>query len=380
MKKKLQEYDRIKSKKIRYYSEKKGGTERLNSKKLDTIFNAPILPVPKVFDIVESKYDDEFVAFLEDFNSLLKTSRHIYLSFANTISAKLPVFLILYSIYDKYRCKVSIIWSKESNLVNKSIKDTGAFQSFSVRNQAMFDQTQNNIPVISGSNQEYQTFPDALVDAIRDKYYGGKIPDKIESRIAQAVIETLENVGRHAYPDEKLDLNKKWWVICSICLVGHKQEEYMYLAIFDSGQGIPLSFKDSEVFQSRVKENYPKEYSMILHGEETNTKIDAIKRFVRTAKSMIAPLRATIGDSGLIHASMMHDMTRLDDDSHGQGSVSIKDVITTDPDSKLIIFSNKGGYQYNKGAINGNEHFRMELHNELSGTLLQWSIKLNELE
>ena len=81
MKKKLQEYDRIKSRKIRYYSEKKRGTERLNSKKLDTIFNAPILVVPKVFDIVESKYNDEFVTFLEDFDNLLKqAATYIFLS------------------------------------------------------------------------------------------------------------------------------------------------------------------------------------------------------------------------------------------------------------------------------------------------------------
>lgn len=98
---------------------------------------------------------------------------------------------------------------------------------------------------------------------------------------------------------------------------------------------------------------------------------------MRTAKSMIAPLRNTIGDSGLIHASMMHDMTSLDDDSHGQGSVSIKDIVTTDADSKLIILSNSGCYQYNKGGKE--EHTRIELQNELSGTLLQWSIKLDEL-
>jgi hypothetical protein len=94
---------------------------------------------------------------------------------------------------------------------------------------------------------------------------------------------------------------------------------------------------------------------------------------------MIAPLRKTIGDAGLIYASMMHDITRLDDDSHGQGSESIKDVVTDDPHSKLFIFSNRGCYQYNKIQGNGEEHTRMELENELSGTLLQWSIKLDDL-
>jgi hypothetical protein len=393
MRKNLQDSDRELSQKVNFSS--RDGKVRtvftgrsvksFNGKKLETLFNAPILPAPKVFDIVETRYDQEFFNFLKDLEELLSKKSHIYLSFAETTIAKLPVFLLLYAIQDKYKCKVSVQWSKKSRFVNQLIKDAGCFKPAKARNNSMFDIKQKRIPVISGSNHEYQSFPDALVDAIKDKYYGGNIPDKIEARISQAVIETLENVGRHAYPDRPLDKDKKWWLICSIGHNGNTQEEYMYLAIFDSGQGIPLSFEDSKVFQNRVKKHYPMEFSQMLHGEKAdNTKLGQVTRFVRTAKAMIAPLRDTIGDSGLIHASMMHDMTSLDDENHGQGSVSIKDVVTKDPDSRLIILSNRGCYQYNKLDKKNAEveevHTRIELNNELSGTLLQWSIKLDELD
>lgn len=347
MKKKLQVHDRELAKKASFYANRIGKNHNIfkghaihsfNGKKLETIFNIPILPVPKIFDIVRTGYDQAFVDFLQDFKILLSEKKHIYLSFVNTTVTNLPVFLLLYEIQDKYNCKISVIWSKKSPFVNKLIKDSGAFSPKAERNQAMFNPKIKRIPVISGSNQEYQTFPDALVDAIRDKFYDGDIPDNIESRISQAVIETLENVGRHAYPDQPLDKDKKWWLVCSIGHNGNEKEEYMYLAIFDSGRGIPLSFEDSKVFQNRVKKHYPEEFSKLLHGEiEDNSKLGQLTKLVRTAKSMIAPLRNTIGDSGLIHASMMHDMTSLDDDSHGQGSVSIKDIVTTDADSKLII-------------------------------------------
>ncbi|MEL4410589.1 hypothetical protein [Shewanella algae] len=391
MKKKLQDRDRELSKKLNSTSHIRGtasnrvvgsgnGFTSLNGKKLQTLFKSPVLPAPQNFDILSTKYGSEFVGFLRDFEALLEEKTHIYLSFTETTHARLPMFLLLYAIHDKYKCKISIIWSKESSFVNKVIKKSGAFKSAKERNQAMYDAEQKHIPVISGSNKEFQTFPDALVDAIRDKYYNGDMPPNIEARISQAVIETLENVGRHAYPECPLDEDKKWWLICSLGTNGSQNDKYMYLAIFDAGRGIPLSFGDSKVFQARVKTNYPDEYSKLIHGERVdNSKQGQLIRFVRTAKAMIAPLRKTIGDSGLIYASMMHDITRLDDDSHGQGSESIKDVVTDDPHSKLFIFSNRGCYQYNKIQDNGEEHTRMELENELSGTLLQWSIKLDDL-
>lgn len=393
MKKKLQDKDRELSKRVNYTPGLRGNSHTIftgndfisfNGKMLKTLFKSPVLTVPVNFDILSTNYGDEFVGFLQDFEALLSKKAHIYLSFSETIEAKLPMFLLLYAIHDKYNCKISIIWSRKSGFVNKMIRNSGSFKCASERNQAMFDTGQEHIPVISGSNQEFQTFPDALVDAIKDKYYHGDMPDNIEARISQAVIETLENVGRHAYPESPLDKDKKWWLICSIGTNGNTNDEYMYLAIFDAGRGIPLSFGDSTVFQARVKKNYPKEFSELLHGKQSeSSKKDHIRRFLRTAKAMITPLRSTIGDSGLIHASMMHDITRLDDENHGQGSKSIKDVVTDDVHSKLFIFSNRGCYQYNK--VKGDaesckeEHNRMELKNELSGTLLQWSIRLNDL-
>ncbi|MGF1719484.1 hypothetical protein L4D20_05470 [Vibrio kyushuensis] len=384
MKKMLQDFDRIHTKKAVKRSIRKtivfegSGDATFGHRSFQTLFGKPILDVPITLDFVKTRMDDRLTEFLGDLEFLFSHYPHIYLSFERTKEVRLPMLLTIYAIQDKYNGKISTIWSKESKFVNWSIIDSGSFAPAKLRTATLFDNEHSFIPVISGSNEQFLDLSDDLVDAIRDKYYKGCMPANIESRISQAIIETLENVGRHAYPDEPLDENQKWWLICSLSAPGKDDERLMYLAIYDSGRGIPLSFPDSKVFQNRVKINYPEEFDQLVHGEQVDqSKSGTITKLVRNMKTLITPLRDTIGDSGLIHASMMHDMTRLDDDNHGQGSVSIKDVVTDDPHSNLIILSNKGCYQYNKGSEK--EHMRFELQNELSGTLVQWSIKLDEL-
>ncbi len=389
MKKKLQQSDKEFSHSRRYLSSLEKGTKKkhvfkgsgstiIEQMSLNTLFGKPILGVPTIMNFVATKLDDVSAKFLADLDTVLSHYKHIYLSFVNTKDVKLPMLLTIYAVQEKHNAKISIIWSKESGWVNRLLSESGRFSSAMYRDECLFDSEVPYIPVISGSNQEFLDLSDHLVDAINDKYYGGCMPDNIESRISQAIIETLENVGRHAYPHDPDEMNKKWWLICSVSQPRQKDERLMYLAIYDSGRGIPLSFEDSKVFQHRVRQHYPNEYNQLIHGtEEDGSKAGRVRQFVRTMNAMISPLRESIGDSGLIYASMMHDMTRLDDPNHGQGSVSIKDVVTDDKDSNLIIISNKGCYQYNKGSEE--EHIMFELQNELPGTLLQWSIKLDEL-
>ncbi|PME66077.1 hypothetical protein FCV63_07690 [Vibrio lentus] len=387
MKRNLQQSDREHSKRWMSSIKKTGkkrhsfggsGSTVIEQMSLKTLFGKPIIDVPSIFNFVATHLDDITVDLLSKLDTVLEHYSHIYLSFENTKEIKLPMLLTLYAIQDKHDAKITVIWSK-SRLVNRTIMSAGSFTSRHKRREDLFDNNVSFIPVVSGSNQEFDNLSDDLVDAINDKYYCGNMPANIESRISQAIIETIENVGRHAYPGEPDDSDKKWWLICSVSEpVNGKDERLMYLAIYDSGRGIPLSLEDSAVFQHRVKKHYPEEYNQLIHGTESdNTKTGRIGQFVRSINAMVKPLRESIGDSGLIYASMMHDMTSLDDENHGQGSVSIKNVVTDDPDSNLIIISNRGCYQYNKGS--DEEYVMFELQNELSGTLLQWSIKLNEL-
>ncbi|MEZ8193999.1 hypothetical protein [Vibrio cortegadensis] len=355
----------------------KGSIDTFNTRKLDTLFGVPIFPAPSDLDLSGSGFTNELKVFFEELEALLSTNNHIYLSFEHTSNAKLPMFLLIVALQEKHGSKITPILSR-SSWVNKLIEATGSFISATQRKKAMFDNNVSRIPIISGSNLEFENLADDLVDAISAKYYDNEIPPHIEARISQAIIETLENVGRHAYPCEKDDKNKKWWLICSIGQTHKDSDDYMFLAIYDEGRGIPHSFEDSKVFQNRVKKHYPKEYQALILGEDLNSdKTNAIQGLVRNIASRVRSLRKTIGDSGMIYASMMHEMTRIDDESHGQGSVSIKDVITNDPESKLIIFSNKGCYQFNRG--HAKEDTIIEYENELSGSLLQWSIKLDEL-
>jgi len=390
MKRKLQQLDKKYADSRRYLSFLKkrpknkhvfkgSGCTTIEKMSLKTLFGKPILDVPIIMNFVTTKLDDTLIKFLRDLEAVLKEKPHIYLSFENTQEVRLPMLLTIYAIQEKHRAKISIIWSKRSRLVNRLLSKSGSFTSIEQRECDLFDTNIPYIPVISGSNQVFSNLSEDLVDAINSKYYGGRIPDNIESRISQAIIETLENVSRHAYPHISLNEDKKWWLICSVSETQLQNERLMYLAIYDAGRGIPLSFENSKVFQDRVKQQYPNEYEQLRHSSSKDeSKTGHVKKFVRKMGAMITPLRDSIGDSGLIYASMMHDMTRLlNDPNHGQGSVSIKDVVTEDSNSNLIIISNKGCYQYNKGS--DQEHTMFELQNELSGTLLQWSIKLDEL-
>ncbi|HCH0947832.1 TPA: hypothetical protein NKP42_002367 [Vibrio parahaemolyticus] len=391
MKQKLQQSDReyakrylkprSSSRKYRKVFDGTGTTELSRYETINTLFGKPILPVPEYLDLSRDGFSEELVIFITYLESLLSEHNHIYLSFKETKKVRLPMFLMLVSIQEKYNAKISVIWANNKfNAVNKAIIEAGAFENASKRRATLADSDDIRIPVISGSNDEFVDFPDTLVDAIRDKFYDGDIPTKVEDKIAQAVTETLENVGRHAYPEEKRDRNKKWWLICS---VGHTDsnatDRYMFLAIYDAGRGIPSSFSDSPVFQNRVKKHYPQEYKTLIQGDDVaRSKQHALTGMARTFGSYVFPFRNMIGDSGLIYASMMQDLTRLDDEDHGQGSKSIKDVITNDADSLLLVFSNKGCYQYNKG--HSEEHSRIEHSHELPGTMLQWSINLDELD
>lgn len=350
-----------------------GGTRKLNA-----LYGVPIFHVPKTFDLSSGGYTDELKTFFEELEALMSQNDHIYLSFENTTVTRLPMFLLIVALQEKYKTKISPMLSLKSPWVNRLIEAAGSFSSSAQRRKTMSDSKAHRIPIVSGSNSEFDTLADQLVEAISDKYYDGNIPPLIEAKISQAIIETLENVGRHAYPNEHEDSNKRWWLICSIGRVHSESEEYMFLAIYDQGRGIPHSFEDSEVFQNRVKKHYPKEYKQLILGEPSDTeKSHVVQGLIRSLAAKVISLRKTIGDSGMIYASMMHEITRIDDESHGQGSVSIKDVITTDPESKLIIHSSRGCYQFNRG--DANEDTRFEHENELPGTLLQWSIKLDEL-
>ncbi|USD67156.1 hypothetical protein [Vibrio sp. SCSIO 43136] len=356
----------------------------VNGKTLQTLFNKPIYEVPRILDISGGQLTNELKTFFDGLEELCEKFDRIYLTFKKTEVARYPMYLIIVAIQEKYGTKISVMWS-DSPGINYQISTTGFYLASHKRREMMRNSNIGQIPVISGSNQEFGDLADDLVDAISDKYYDGSMPSEVEFKISQAIIETVENVGRHAYPHVNDNHDKKWWLICSIGDTDYDDGKHMFLAIYDTGRGIPMSFEDSHVFQHRVKSHYPEEYNRLIQGSEaTDNKKNVVRALLRTAKSIFKPLRETIGDSGMIYASMMHEVTRIDDQNHGQGSISIKDVVTDDPGSHLIITSDKGWYQYDKGAKNedgmDDEHSLRELANSMPGTFIQWSIKLHDFD
>lgn len=334
------------------------------------IFGNKIIPVPIELDLIEGNYISECHDFFEKIESICdKGPKCIYLSFRNTEVLKAMPTLILYSIIDyarektKSNIKVNLIWSKKSSIVNNFILNTGSFINALERESKINDN--KSLPVIMGDNSRANDLSNIITDFILDNYFKDATPEK-EQQISSAIQETVDNVGRHAYPTISEHYKKKWWLCC------HRIGENLFLAIYDKGIGIPKSLSvHNAVLLSRINSLYP-EQATITDDEETNTLDDSKRKL--SAFVRVNLLKERLTDGQLIRAAMHTDISATQLPKHGQGSKSIKGLISEhDDNSFLLLLSNKGFYCYSKKE---NDSEKNVTHREyiIPGTLIQWSI------
>ncbi|EGR1502487.1 hypothetical protein ACV8VM_001886 [Vibrio parahaemolyticus] len=325
---------------------KTGLTLRLKSN--ETVF------APVHVEHFKTGFDEKNLTFLRQLQSALTRFDEITISFKYTERLKAPAVLVVYSIIDTYGKgkKIDTILSDRSEEVNESIRSSGAFKTAEERLK-MLDE--NQLPVIQGNNAIVNKLSRTIIKTLVDLYLD-KESENFSSRkseIGTAIIETLDNVGRHAYPD-KDHHEKLWWFCCDII------DDTLFMAIYDNGVGIPHSIRNSKIDFTKLMESY---YS--LTGKD-------ITKLEPTVTANKAEFRDTYSDPVLIGAAMSEDLSKTTKDKHGKGSGSMKALIKEEEGSFLIIGSGKGMYTYSKC---NREHERViPLRNSITGTLIQWSL------
>lgn len=334
-----------------------------------SLFGHPIINVPVKFDLIDGDNQTLCYDFFKEIEDICKKKPGcIYLSFKETEILKAMPMLILYSIIDharettKSKIKINIIWSKKSTLINKFINNSGSFLPSIKRENSLG--SVKALPVIMGDNSKANELSNLIIDYILDNYFHDATPEK-EQQISSAIQETVDNVGRHAYPDIHQHSQKKWWLCCN--RVGNN----LFLAIYDKGIGIPSSLSEhNAVMLSRINSLYPNEYTVTLDDPESeNVTKDNISAFIR-----VQFLKERLTDGQLIRAAMHTSISATKLHKHGQGSKSIKGLISDhDDNSFLLMLSNKGYYSYNK-IENDNDNSVKNREYIIPGTLIQWSI------
>ncbi|WP_230090595.1 hypothetical protein [Pseudoalteromonas rubra] len=194
------------------------------------------------------------------------------------------------------------------------------------------------LPIIKGTaeGEEFESVVDHIIENIIENCTA-----EMERKVGSAVSETVSNVKLHAYPSADNDSNNKaWWLMCS------EIEGSLYLAIYDSGVGIP----------------------------KTIHKRSWISDFIVNSAPHLVKAWTSHRDVDKINISMEAGRTQTKEKKHGKGSKSIRALVEETPDGKLWVFSNNGLYQIDENsAIHLVEH-----ESSILGTLVQWNIKIRD--
>ncbi|OEF17028.1 hypothetical protein [Aliivibrio logei] len=327
-----------------------------------TLFvSAPLIIAPKYVDYLSTRFDSSNLKFLNELKQALSARDTIYLSFRGTKSLKATALLVIYSIIDTYgkNKTINIIWSDISKVVNASIKTSGSFKSVEHRQNILNEK--KGLPVIQGNNAEVIQLQKKIIDTLIELYLDKEDPNFVDRRfeIGTAIQETLDNVGRHAYPNSEHS-DKIWWFCCDII------EDKLFIVIYDSGIGIPNSILTSKIdYMKLIEQNYK-------NHEDLKNKFKNAPE-----PTVTAHLRETLSDEALIRAAMSSDLSTTTKDKHGKGSSRIKALIKNEKESFLLIFSKQGIYQYslyNENDDEKGEEVLSRLQHTLDGTLIQWSL------
>jgi len=212
------------------------------------------------------------------------------------------------------------------------------------------------IPVISGVGGDYR---DEIVDFIQNKIYKNKMSAHTESIYGGAIQEAINNVSYHAYPTIQENNDKKWWAKCDLA------GDQLFLAIYDLGVGIPETVMKRTWYGNILQQTYPQIY-------------DKIQSELEKEGVSISEFRYKYGkvtDAMKIAISMVGDVTGTDSSKHGQGSKSIKGLVTDNDIGTLWIYSNDGLYKLKSGSVE-----TIDLPKRIPGTLIQWNIKVDQDE
>ncbi|WP_312374329.1 hypothetical protein [Stutzerimonas nitrititolerans] len=332
---------------------------RVNQKPKTRLLGRELIKAPENISIYDfegpNSHYEKTISFLEDIgNRYMRTD--CYIDFSETKLVTAAALVLVYSAIETARigrhAKANLIWSQKSDRVNQILK-TSNLQKLIQGNSFTYSlSSARHMPIVSsvGSNQM-----DEIIDFIQRSIYAEQMTPNTEYIYGDAVSETINNVGLHAYPAAPDD-EKRWWLMCQT--FGKK----LYLAIYDRGVGIPKTVVERSWFLASMQTTHPEEYQRLTE-EFPELEASGIKAYIPTR----------IPDQNLIYLSMQGDVTGTKKDKHGQGSKSIMALVSDTDDGLLWVFSNKGLYTFRQADRTPG---LTALSKKFPGTLVQWNIEI----
>lgn len=332
---------------------------RFKSSITDSVGNAKLIHAPAKISIYDADKPSK-EAFIEtlDFKEQIKkhiNNQNCILDFSQTehitVAAMLVIFSELQTLLNVKKYKTVIGWSRKSSAVNSMLRRTGLKKLLRTGDSIHNFSSLRNLPIVNGVGSQHY---DDIVDYIINKYFNKNINPDTEYLISDAVSETINNVGRHAYPSESHE-NKPWWLMCDV--IGNQ----LYLAIYDRGVGIPKTVVEKKWFLASLEETYPdlhQEYREMFGDEQGILEFFTVKKYK---------------DAELIYLSMLGDVSGTKQSKHGQGSKSFKALVNDTDGGKLWVYSSKGLYKFEDHDSKPQVY---KLPKNVGGTLNQWNISI----
>ncbi|NVZ88117.1 hypothetical protein HX813_07840 [Pseudomonas yamanorum] len=312
-------------------------------------------PMISIYDFNAERSDaySRTMQFLVDIKKDFRRE-NCFVDFSETVAVTAAAIVVVYAAIEQAgagrKGKAEIIWSK-SERVNRQLRLSNVSRLIRGHTISYALDSVSHMPIVSSVGGEMS---DDIVDFIQNRIYADMSADT-EHAYGDAVSETINNVGWHAYPKSK-DSEKKWWLIC------HTNGKQLYLAIYDTGVGIPKTVIERRWFFEAFKFSYPQEFQDLM-AENPGKSSHLL--------SAIAP--AQISDAELIGMSMRGDVSGTKVDKRGQGSKSILKLVEDTSGGLLWVFSNNGVYKFDQAVKKPNMY---ALPMQFPGTLVQWNIEL----
>ncbi len=325
-----------------------------------------IFSCPEVLNIYNKEHFESSVRFI---NSLDKITQYGYqdviISFVACRLLRGAAMMLLYAKLETIlqKCKVNISIRKSLYpKVNEFLQKSGLVYLCKNRcSQNDITQTKGGVGILNGNTGEFR---DEIIDFISNDVYQNSLTDEEEYRFSDAIQEAINNVYRHAYEKDAPADERPWWWMCTV------SDDELYLVLYDQGKGIPATFSRGNELFDQVDWRSDESQQVLKELTEKwglSSDID-LPNLVDTSKAM--------SDSVSISFAMSDDVTRMlgdDELKHGQGSKSIRKLVSDNENGYLFICSNRGIFIYR------NEDSMPELHDmttSINGTLVQWNIRI----
>ncbi|KNE85439.1 hypothetical protein [Aggregatibacter aphrophilus] len=323
-----------------------------------------IFRCPRIFTIYNNEYRNESLAFINSLDLIIKNNlTEVTISFFSCIDIKAAAMVLLYSkletILASSHVKIHFLFSPFYGDLQLLLKKSGfAYLLKHRKSKNNLERGQEGMPIISGVGGKFR---DEIIDFIQYQIYKNKLTPEQEHILSDAIYEAINNVTLHAYPEHDA-CHRPWWLMCDLF------ENELYLVLYDQGSGIPKTFcKGNKLFDSIDWES----------DEAKQVLTELIDKFGLSQNISIPSIEAiSTSESTAIHLAMTDDITRMtgkDEEKHGQGSKSIKKLVSSHENGTLWVFSCGGLMKY----LNDDTLPELvDLPIPINGTLIQWNIKV----